>query len=218
SAKVRKEVTQLVNSYASTTTDHYPVQTSYNLHILGHPADVSSFNAVVDSGNVELTWSTDYEINTANYVVQRSRTQGNFSPVDTVAAHGTTAAASSYKAYDYSPWFGTSYYRLKVTGTDGNITYSNVKQVNVTIKDLICKLLWFIFGHQLQIWLDFQKTGPAELQLVDIQGRIRYQTQMYVYKGRNLKTLDISRLSNGVYFLRVNTQEGSTVTKILVSH
>ncbi|MVT11978.1 Ig-like domain-containing protein [Chitinophaga tropicalis] len=218
SAKVRKEVAQLVNSYASTTTDHYPVQTSYNLHILGHPADVSSFSAVVDSGNVELTWSTDYEINTANYVVQRSRNQNNFSPVDTVTAHGTTATVSSYKAYDYSPWFGTSYYRLKVVGTDGNITYSDVKQVNVTIKDLICKLLWFIFGHQLQIWLDFQKTGPAELQLVDIQGRIRYQTQMYVYKGRNLKTLDISRLSNGVYFLRVNTREGSTVTKILVSH
>lgn len=218
SARVRKEVERLVNSYASTTTDHYPVQTNYNLHILAHPADVSNFNAVVDTGNVKLTWSTDYEINTAYYVVQRSRTRNNFSPLDTVTAHGTTTSPSVYQTYDYSPWLGTSYYRLKITGNDGTTTFSEIKQVNVTVKDLICKLLWFIFGNQLQIWLDFPKTGPAELQLIDIQGRIRYQSQVYLYKGRNLKTLDISKLSNGVYLLRVKSQEGSTVTKILVNH
>jgi hypothetical protein len=218
SARVRTEVQHLVNSYSSTTTDHYPVQTNYNLHVLAHPVDLSDFSATVDTGDVKLTWSTPYELNTAYYVVQRSRNQQQFASVDTVAAHGTTSQPSSYQTYDTRPWLGVSYYRLKTVGLDGKITYSSNERVIVTFKDLIQKLFWCIFGHQLQIWLDMDRPGPALLQLVDMQGKVRYQGQAILNKGRNIKSIDISNLSNGIYILRVQSKEGTQVSKILVSH
>jgi hypothetical protein len=218
SARVRKEVEKLVGSYSTTTTDHYPVQTSYNLHTLSNPVPVSSFAAVVDSGNVKLSWRTPYEINAAYFVVERSRTLRNFEAVDTLTAHGSTAESSNYLTYDTRPWLGLSFYRLRIVSKDGTVTYSDTKQVVVTLRDILKKLLWCIFGHQLQIWLDMEKYGPAQLQLIDVQGHIRYQSQLMLNKGKNFKTLDINNLPAGIYFLRVQSLEGSQVSKILVSH
>jgi hypothetical protein len=217
SARVRKEVENLVSSYSSTTTDHYPVQTSYNLHTLSNPVPVSNFTAVVDSGNVKLTWQTPYEINAAYFVVERSRTLRNFEPVDTLTAHGSTAQSSDYLTYDTRPWVGLSFYRLKIVSKDGTVTYSDTKRVVVTLRDIWKKLLWCIFGNQLQIWLDMDKYGPAQLQLIDLQGHIRHQSQMVLNKGKNFKTLNINNLPAGVYFLRVQTLEGSQVSKVLVT-
>jgi hypothetical protein len=216
SARVRMEVETLVNSYSSTTTDHYPIQTNYNLHVLAHPAALE-FAASVDTGDVKLTWSSPYELNISRYIVQRSRNQSQFESVDTVAAQGTTAQPVSYETYDTRPWLGVSYYRLKIVGLDGTVSYSENQRIIVTIRDLLQKLFWCIFGNQLQIWLDMNSGGPAQLQLVDMQGRIRYQGQTILNKGRNIKSLDISGLPNGIYILRVQSMEGTQVTKILIN-
>jgi hypothetical protein len=218
SARVRKEVEKLVSSYGTTTTDHYPVQTSYNLHTLANPLPVNNFTAVEDSGNVKISWQTPYEINAAYFVVERSRNMRNFDAIDTVTAHGTINLPSNYLTYDTRPWLGLSFYRLRIVGKDGTVTYSDTQRVVVTLRDIWKKLFWCIFGHQLQIWLDMEKYGPAQLQLIDIQGHIRYQSQITVNKGRNFKTLDINNLPTGVYFLRVQSLEGSQVSKILVNH
>ena len=218
SARVRKEVEKLVGSYSSTTTDHYPVQTNYNLHTLSNPLPVKNFAAVSDSGNVKITWQTPYEINAAWFVVERSRTLNNFEAVDTLAAHGSTAQSSDYLTYDTRPWLGVSYYRLKMVSKDGKVTYSEPKRVVVSLLDILKKLLWCIFGHQLQMWIDMNKPGPAQVQLIDLQGHVMHQSQIMLNKGKNFKTLDVSNLPTGVYFLRVQTRDESQVSKILINH
>lgn len=217
SARVRKEAEKLVSSYSSTTTDHYPVQSNYDISRLSHPIPVSHFAAVSDSGNVKLSWQTPYEINAAYFVVERSRTLRNFESVDTVTAHGSTAQSSDYLTYDTKPWLGLSYYRLKIVGKDGTVTYSDTKRVVVTLLDIWKKLFWCIFGHQLQIWIDMNRVGPAQVQLIDLQGHILHQSQVMLNKGKNFKTMDISNLRTGVYFLRVQNMEGSQVSKILIT-
>jgi hypothetical protein len=61
-------------------------------------------------------------------------------------------------------------------------------------------------------------SGPAQLQLIDLFGRIRYQGRMTLLKGRNYQELDVSKLPNGIYFLRVQTREKSQVSQILITH
>lgn len=219
SARVRKEVENLVGSYASTTTDHYPVQTSYNLHTLANPVPVVNFRAIEDSGNVKLTWQTPYEINAGRFIIEHSYfPSAAFIAIDTVYAHGTTATGADYLTYDTKPWLGWTYYRLKIVAKDGSVTYSENQRVLVTLKDIWKKLFWCLFGRQLQIWVDMNKFGTAQLQLIDLQGHIRYQTQMTLNKGRNYKTVDVNNLPSGVYFLRVANREGAQVSKIVISH
>jgi len=220
SAAIYTQAAQLVSSYGTTTTDHYPVISRYNLHVLANRNPIENFKAVVDSGIVKLSWHTPYETNTARFIVERSRNQRDYNAIDTVAARGTTTLPGNYKSADYSPWFGRSYYRLKLVGLDGAVKYSQVQSVNVDLKDLLWRLIWCIIGHRLQVWVDADKTGsgPAVVQLIDLQGRVRSQGNMNLVKGRNYKEMDISRLPNGIYLLRVQTREGSQVSKIFVAH
>lgn len=220
SASIFTQAAQLVSSYGSTTTDHYPVISRYNLQILANRNPISEFRAVVDSGIVKLSWRTPYETNTARFIVERSRNQRDFNAIDTVAAQGTTTMPTSYKSADYFPWLGRSYYRLKLVGLDSSIKYSQVQSVNVQLKDLLWRLIWCIIGHRLQVWVDADKTsnGPALVQLIDLQGRVRSQGNMNLVTGRNYKELDISKLPNGIYLLRVQTRESSQVSKIFVAH
>jgi hypothetical protein len=218
SARVRREVENLVSSYSSTTTDHFPVQTSYDLHTLATPVPVQSFSAVEDSGNVKITWQTPYEINSAYFVIEHSYfPQSGFVPIDTVAAHGSTSMAADYLTYDTRPWLGYTYYRLKTVKKDGTFSYSENQRVLITLRDIWKKLFWCIFGRQLQIWIDMDKFGAAQLQLIDLQGHTRYQTQVMLNKGRTFKAIDINNLPAGVYFLRVTNREGSQVSKVLIS-
>lgn len=218
SASIQKQVEKLVNSYGSTTTDHYPVMSRYSLPVLANPLPVTGFDAKGDGSKVLVSWHTPYEINSKYFVVERSRNYQTYESVDTIAAHGTTREASAYITYDEKPWFGFSQYRLKIVGLDSSIRYSPVKLIFMADKDFLWKLLWCIFGRQLQYWIDWPRGGPANVELIDVQGRVRYQGHTELMKGKNYKTIDIGQLPTGIYFLRVQSGEQVQVSKILVNH
>ena len=218
SARIQTQVERLVGSYGTTTTDHYPVLSRYNLRVLGNPLPVQGFDAKADGGKVLASWHTPYEINSRYFVVERSRNFQRYEPVDTVLAQGSTAEASAYISYDEKPWPGFAVYRLKIVGLDGSERYSQPKTIFISDKDLWLKLLWCIFGRQLQYWVDWPGSGRANVQLIDAQGRARYQGRTNLVKGRNYRTIDIDRLPAGIYFLRVQSGTQVQVSKILVNH
>jgi Bacterial Ig-like domain/Secretion system C-terminal sorting domain len=218
SASIQTQVEKLVSSYGTTTTDHYPVMSRYSIPVLANPLPVTGFDVKGDGGKVLVSWQTPYEINSKYFVVERSRNYQTFEPVDTVAAHGSSREPSSYIAYDEKPWLGFSQYRLKIVGLDSSVRYSPVKLIFMADKDLLWKLLWCIFGRQLQYWVDWPLGGQANVQLIDVQGHIRYQSRTTLIKGKNYKTIDIGQLPTGIYFLRVQSGERVQVSKILVNH
>lgn len=218
SATIQTQVEQLVNAYSSTTTDHYPVASRYNLQILGNPAPVERFSASVDTGRVKLSWYTPYELHVRHFVVERTNLFNPYTPVDTVAAHDLSSTGNYYQTYDNKPWLGTSAYRLKTVLADGTVKYSGPVTVTVRLTDVLQRLLWCIFGHHLQIWVDWNKNEPARVQLIDLQGKIRYEGRMTLNKGRNVRNIDIHTLPDGIYFLRIQTTGQTEVSKIVVNH
>lgn len=218
SARVMQQVQQLVSGYGTTTTDHYPVMSRYDLRVLANPLPLNNFDARADGGKVQLSWNTPYEINAASFVIERSRNLIHFAPIDTVAAHGVSRETNQYLSYDDDAWPGMTLYRLKYRGLDGSEKYSPVKTVFLTGKDLWLKLFWCIFGHQLQYWVDWSRSGAAGVQLIDLQGSVRYQGRTDLVKGRNFRTIDISQLPAGIYFLRIQSGEQVQVSKIVVNH
>ncbi|MEC5142228.1 Ig-like domain-containing protein [Chitinophaga sp. 212800010-3] len=218
SARIQTQVAKLVSNYGTTTTDHYPVVSRYNLHVLANPVPAEGFDAKPDGAKILVSWRTPYEINSQSFVIERSRNLRTFEPVDTVVALGTSSLPYSYISYDEKPWQGFSEYRLKINSLDGTVRYTQPRLVFMVDKDFWKKLLWCIFGHQLQYWLDWPYAGQANVQLIDINGRARYYGQTMLIKGKNYRTLDISELPSGIYFLRIQMGNQVQVSKIAVSH
>lgn len=216
SARVLRSVESLIPSYASRTSDHFPVATRYDVRVLAHPVVISQFTARASGGGVALSWETEREINNSHFVVERSAQQRSFSPIDTVPSTAPNGQGAAYLRQDDSVLPGHWHYRLKQVGKDGTVQYSGVQSVLVLSKEAWFRLLCFILGRQLHIYLDAPQSGPASIQLIDMQGNIRYQAQVGFTKGRNVKTVDVGQMPPGIYLLRVQSGNRAEVKKVFI--
>lgn len=215
SAKVLRFVETIIPSYATFTSDHFPVITRYDVRVLAHPVVITTFTAREEDGGVQLTWNTTREINNDKFIVERSLNQRNYTPIDTVPALNIQGAA--YQSFDGSVLPGYWHYRLKQVSKDSTIQYSPVQSVLVLSRESWFRLLCLILGRQLYIYMDAPQAGPASIQLIDLQGTIRYQSQLNFSKGMNLRKVDVGNMAAGVYLLRVQSGNKTEVKKIFIT-
>jgi hypothetical protein len=81
---------------------------------------------------VALDWTTTLETKTNYFVVERTKDNMYYQSVDTVYAMNNGEFTQNYYATDFTPYQGMNYYRLKIVGLDGSITYSPLVAVRVT--------------------------------------------------------------------------------------
>ena len=99
---------------------------------------ISELKLVSFTGNlllnqtVALDWTTTLETKTNYFVVERTKDNMYYQPVDTAYAMNNGEFTQNYDAIDVSPYQGMNYYRLKIVGLDGSISYSPIVAVRVT--------------------------------------------------------------------------------------
>jgi hypothetical protein len=81
---------------------------------------------------VALDWTTTLETKTKYFVVERTKDNMYYQSIDTVNAMNNGDFTQNYGAFDVTPYQGMNYYRLKIVGLDGSITYSPIVAVRVT--------------------------------------------------------------------------------------
>jgi hypothetical protein len=94
------------------------------------PVELTSFSAIVNDDNVELSWITATETNNQGFEIQRSK-DGEFETIGYVEGHGTTTESQAYSFQDKNVVTGNYNYRLKQIDFDGTSEYSNVIEVEV---------------------------------------------------------------------------------------
>ena len=90
------------------------------------PIELVSFSGAVVENSVRLSWETAAELNNDFFTVERSETGEVFTPIGNKEGNGTTREPHAYSLDDYSPVYGTGYYRLKQTDFDGTFMYSKI--------------------------------------------------------------------------------------------
>ncbi len=217
STKVLRYVETLIPSYSTTTSDHYPVISRYDIRVLAHPVVITTFTAREQNGGVGLSWSTTREINNDRFIVERSANQRNFIPIDTVPSTAVNGQGAAYTSQDNSVLPGYWHYRLKQIGKDSSFRYSPVQSVLVLSRQAWFRLFWYILGSRLHIYLEAPERAPASIQLIDMQGMIRYNGQTDFFKGSNYKSVDVGHLPAGIYLLKVQCGSKTEVKKIFIS-
>lgn len=91
------------------------------------PVTVTSLKADAANDAVAVAWKTHNEANIGNYEVERSDDGGTFEKVHAVAALNQSSA--QYRFIDKGLSAGTVYYRVKISGIDGRVTYTDVVKV-----------------------------------------------------------------------------------------
>lgn len=180
------------------------------------PVQLVYFDVALQNREVVLNWQTATETNNDYFTVERSTDANSWEEVDQVEAAGTSQTPLFYTLTDYSPFPGTSYYRLKQTDYDGQFTYSSTRSVHSGSTDY--KEVR-IYPNPANDVLTVQITGNPNdsfsVTLSDFSGRqVIPETSMH----QQSLELDVTSVKPGTYVLSIEnfTSGERTNTKVII--
>lgn len=174
------------------------------------PVKIEEFTAAPQGSNVILNWLAGEEINVLKYEVEFSTTNSGFRSIGTKPATGS----HHYSMLHTSPAAGTNYYRLKITDKDGAAAYSDVRKVNMKVTGSASVYPNPVNTGILNVSVQASLMSKAAVMtLIAPDGRVVLQKR--ISSLGQTESLDVSRLANGQYYLRIAT-DGNVINKPVV--
>lgn len=165
----------------------------------------------VDNKQVDVTWSTASEHNSAYFIVERSADNEHFYPIGEVSAMGDSQERTDYAFRDQQPKTGANYYRLQQVDMDG-MTMPTVSVVALVGQNASVPVLFpNPVKDQLYAAMEIPVDGPVVMKVMDALGRVVSTRKVALEKG--LRTLDFSMngLAPGSYTFNASTEEGAPI-------
>jgi hypothetical protein len=170
--------------------------------------------ASVKGQSIEVTWNTLDEVNTWQFVVEKSVDGANFSLLGVVRAKGE--GNGNYRLEDNWPVKGINYYRIRSTDKDGAFTYStivsaryeNVARPGLTIYPNPVQSVANLRLHNMQ-------AGNYVLRVFDVSGRPLLSRKIAVDQAFSIFYLPVGQLSAGTYVLQLQGAEGNILSTVL---
>jgi hypothetical protein len=172
------------------------------------PIELLSFTAEDKDSYVQIHWVTTSEINNNYFNVERSSGGIKFTSTNKVNGAGNSTSVLSYSAVDNNPLEGWSYYRLKQTDYDGEISYSKIVAVEYNpIKDFKLEVYPNPFS-QKTVFYSNEKLKNSKLIVYNSHGKI--VKQLKNISGHTF-TLYRNNLLSGLYFINL-IQDGNIIS------
>lgn len=210
-ANILTDVAGLVTNYGSTTTDHYPVFSRFAFSAALLPVRLTDFTAYKQNGSVTINWKTAEEINTKEFVIERSNDGINYTSIGNVTA-ANSATGSKYEWIDNTP-SAINYYRLKMLDQDGKFAYSKVVKINFG-KQVDIQITPNPASTYISIQINDAAVNTATIQLIDLNGRIVKQQR--VNQNLSNTVVSLNGVAKGLYHLKVITRQQVVTEKVVV--
>ena len=210
----------LVGSEGLSSADHSIDEVDFyscGVNSLGQlPVELINFSAKENLQHlVDLSWTTESEINNQHFVIQRAPDGRNFETLGVVEGNGTTTFTTNYSFTDSRP-IPMAYYRLQQIDYDGSFEFSEV--LTLEMKDFQSTQIDAFPTHaENEITLRFNTfdTRKSILKIVDSFGRLMYEEEIYSTGQLEYRSLDLAKYQNGVY--SISLSDGLNLTTHLLS-
>lgn len=192
---------------------------NYILDLL--PVQLSNFSAKIINKDVLLSWETFSEIN--NYGFEIERTEDNdikaWGKIGFVVGHGNSNSYHKYEFKDKTSKKSSKYiYRLKQIDANGEFTYSN--EININLNPTEYELFQNYpnpFNPSTKIGFSIPKDGVVKLSLFNVLGeKLSQILSKHFLAGYHEVELDLSSLSSGIYFYRLDVNNFSQTKKMVI--
>ncbi|MBL7740110.1 MAG: T9SS type A sorting domain-containing protein [Chitinophagaceae bacterium] len=188
-----------------------------NLAILS-AKNLASFSGAADGDKTNLRWTLTQDNIADRVVLEKSNTGSNFQPV---TEFWVNTDGDSRKEFTYTDIKGKDaavYYRLKVTGKDGKMEYSNIllfrSQQTTTSQMAVYPSL---VESATTVSLTSAEKENAVLMITDMSGRTVKQQNIQLQKGTNSVQLSgFDQFRKGNYIVSVNTAQQKYAKQIVV--
>ncbi len=187
------------------TSDRATPQTSL-------PVELIDFNVKVFEDGVNIEWYTATETNSSYFVVEKSNDGIRFETLEVVNAAGNSQTTLKYSIKDHAPHPGMNYYRLIQVDLDETTENLGVRQV-----EFLSKFELHTFPNPTTYLLNIDafsiKNQNIKIELININGQVILEDELDVVKGRNIHSINVENLEEGLYFIRWTQGNETGVTK-----
>lgn len=182
------------------------------------PVELTSFNATVDGGDINLQWVTSSETNNAGFEVQMMNDGGEFGAIGFVDGNGTTTEVNQY-AFDVDDLrVGTYTFRLKQIDFDGGFEYSPEVEAFVSVPGgyILEAAYPNPFNPQTTFRFGVRTSQDVSVELIDMLGRSVADLYNGTPEANVMQSIQIdgSELPSGVYLIRVLGESFADVQSI----
>jgi hypothetical protein len=171
------------------------------------PISLGNFSAVKENNRGKLNWSTQQEINSNFFVVERSANNGSWQTIATVPAAGYSSSILNYSFTDPNPLRGVNLYRLQMVDKDTRVTYSDIRRV-----DFDKTFLYTVYPNPAQDYIlvttDKQADASTRLQLINARGQVVMQKLLST--GLQPLRVNTKTLAAGIYYVKIIAPDGTT--------
>ncbi len=178
------------------------------------PVTLIRFSAVSENNSAVLAWATSSETNSDVFEIERSNDARQWTKIGSVQAQGESNATHSYQFADPQPLNGINYYRLKMIDRDATFANSRVVSLHFGSSKSVN-----VYPNPVSQLLQIQVTNNESIQsveIIDLTGKTVYRKLNGLAEVLS-KGIDISKLQQGSYALRIKEQNGVvTTSKIIV--
>ncbi len=175
------------------------------------PLTVQKFTATLHNKSVLLNWFVGNETNLRRYEAEHSTDNRIFASIGSQNANNS----ASYNLVHVTPADGNNYYRIKLIGTDGAITYTPSRKVNLSSNSSVT-----IHPNPakdfINIYLDENNRQAVTISVMAADGKV--VAAKSIANANQAEIIDASKLAKGYYFVKVKTAAGTIIKTIQVTH
>ncbi len=178
------------------------------------PITLIRFNAVAKSENkVELNWATASEYNNDRFEIEHSVDGSNFEVIGTRKGKINSKDIIEYNFVHEQASAGINYYRLNQIDVDGKNTYSDLVVASIKTKDIKFNS-HVIRNGQVSFAIESPYATEAELQFLDITGKLIASTKQKLVVGLNTIDVYIPEIPEGIYNAILQTSTSRLTYKL----
>ena len=179
------------------------------------PVRLLPLTAVKDGSQVKLYWSTETEINSREFEIERSTDGVNFTTIKVHPASVNSQSRVNYTTIDDNPLPGNNYYRVKANSLDGSISYTNIAMVRNDWKGFVVNTYPNPVKEKLLMEVITTENTVARMEISSANGSRVLLRSIKLSKGINTSSFDMQSLPAGLYYIKLSSSSGTTTAKIV---
>ena len=170
------------------------------------PVKLVYFKGTYANGQTKINWQTSDELNSKNFVVEKSVNSGaSWSSIGSVASHGNTGTTQNYFLNDNNVAPGKNLYRLKMIDIDGRFEYSNILLINAGSKAVT------VYPNPVKDKAGVTGlTKGSRIKLLNLSGQLLFTSPVI---NTTTYEVDLAKYQKGVYLLQIE-QENQSVQSV----